>query len=146
VSLAAYIQSSLNQMQISEPGISPLGAVMAFLYSAYVVLNAVLSSLLGKVFDKEFTDHKRIYYALRNTGGVMFSVGCVVIFLSTFIPRGSWAFNPKPEGDLYTAEDANVLDGAELYHGAGAHPESSDKASHDDIDIEKQKHAPLPVV
>lgn len=42
VSLAAYIQSSLNQMGHKYKDISALGAVMAFLYSSYIVFNAVL--------------------------------------------------------------------------------------------------------
>jgi hypothetical protein len=33
VSLAAYIQSSLSGMDLPDEGVSPLGAVMSFLYS-----------------------------------------------------------------------------------------------------------------
>lgn len=40
VSLAAYIQSTLTAMNIKSKDVSPLGAVMAFLFSSYVVLNA----------------------------------------------------------------------------------------------------------
>jgi hypothetical protein len=101
----AYIQSSLANMNINEPGISPLGAVMAFLYSAYIVLNAVLSSVLGTVIDASFRQDGNIYNALIRVGGIQFTVCAAIIFASTFIPRGSWALNPKQEGDLVTPDD-----------------------------------------
>jgi len=105
VSLAAYIQSSLNDMTITTPGISPLGAVMSFLYSTYIVLNAVLSSVLGGVIDDDFTANNNIYRSLQRVGGIQFTVCSAVIIASTFIPRGSWAINPKPTGDLQAGAD-----------------------------------------
>jgi hypothetical protein len=103
--ISAYIQSSLANMNINEPGISPLGAVMAFLYSAYIVLNAVLSVVLGTVIDAAVQRDRTIYNALIRVGGIQFSVCAAIIFASTFIPRGSWALNPKQEGDLITPDD-----------------------------------------
>jgi hypothetical protein len=105
VSLAAYIQSSLNGMDINEPGISPLGAVMSFLYSSYIVLYAVLSSALGKIMDHDKTTNGNIISSLTRVGGIQFSICCVVILLSTLVPRGSHAFNPKPVEDLHTKSD-----------------------------------------
>lgn len=32
-------------------------------------------------------------------GGVQFSVVAVVLFVGTFIPRGSWSFNPRLSTD-----------------------------------------------
>lgn len=96
-------------MNINEPGISPLGAVMSFLYSAYIVLNAVLSSVLGTVIDADFRANGNIYNALTRVGGIQFSVCAAIIFASTFIPRGAFAFNPKQEGDLKTPDDEGLV-------------------------------------
>lgn len=102
---------------LAHDNVSALGAVMAFLYSSYIILNAVLSTVLGKVIDKDFTKNKSIIYSLKTVGGcvsscplplsnnneyafvsVHFSVACVIIFASTFIPKGAFAFNPKVIG------------------------------------------------
>ena len=49
--------------------VSALGAVMAFLYSSYIVMNAVLSATLGKVIDHDFTAHGNIESSLRRVAG-----------------------------------------------------------------------------
>ena len=49
--------------------VSALGAVMAFLYSSYIVMNAVLSAVLGTVIDHDFTSHGNIESSLRRVGG-----------------------------------------------------------------------------
>jgi hypothetical protein len=95
VSLAAYIQSTLTESNITHYNVSPLGAVMAFLYVTYIVINAILSVVLGNRFDREWTSNGTIVQTLKMVGGVHFTVACVVIFLSTFIPKGAFAFNPK---------------------------------------------------
>jgi len=68
---------------------------MAFLYSAYIVMNAICSPVLGKVVDRDFTAHGNIQSSLRRIAGIQFSVCSGIIFLSTFIPKGAFAFNPK---------------------------------------------------
>ncbi|PPQ75553.1 hypothetical protein CVT24_013245 [Panaeolus cyanescens] len=111
VSLAAYIQSTLTDSDITHDNVSPLGAVMAFLYATYIVLNAFLSVLLGRVIDSDFSRNKTIVNALKTVGGVHFTVACAVIFLSTFIPKGSFAFNPKSIGGSKKApEEGEVRD------------------------------------
>ncbi|KAH8101190.1 major facilitator superfamily domain-containing protein [Cristinia sonorae] len=124
VSLAAYIQSALSDSSFSHAHVSALGAVMAFLYSTYIVLNAVLSYLLGKVFDREFEKQKSILTALKTVGGVQFSVACGIILISTFIPQGAFAINPKALGGI----------GAPTKPAA---PESEDADSVDDLKKEK---------
>ena len=42
---------------------------MAFLYSSYIVMNAVLSAVLGTVIDHDFTSHGNIESSLRRVGG-----------------------------------------------------------------------------
>ncbi|KAH7102702.1 hypothetical protein BKA62DRAFT_769556 [Auriculariales sp. MPI-PUGE-AT-0066] len=134
VSLAAYIQSTLNSMDINEPGISPLGAVMSFLYSSYIVMNAILSSVLGKVIDSDFAKNKNIHSSLSRVGGIQFSVCCGIILLSTLIPRGAIALNPQPTGDLLTPEDdEQIYDGAVLHHGGEPPLDDSEKASETDL-------------
>jgi hypothetical protein len=133
-------------MDIHETRISPLGAVMAFLYSSYVILNAVLSSVLGTVIDNDFITTGTIYNALVEVGGIQFSVGCGIILLSTFIPRGAVAFNPKPIGDLLTPEDDNAekpLNGAVLQHGGTSRDSNRYKVHQDDIAEIKAVHSPI---
>lgn len=120
VSLAAYIQSTLSDMNLQETGISPLGAVMGFLFSSYVILNAVLSSVLGSVIDADIRNTRTIYNSLIQVGGIQFTVGCVIIGAATLIPIGALAFNPKPVGHLETRDDLDsehILDGAMLTDG-----------------------------
>jgi len=100
VSLAAYIQAAVKDRDFGMSGVSALGAVMAFLYSSYIVMYAILSTLLGKVVDKDFGAHKNIIGALRRIGGIQFSVCSGIIFASTFIPRGAFAVNPRIIGDI----------------------------------------------
>jgi len=88
--LAAYIQAVLTDPEFgpcshripvqvvneksssAHENVSALGAVMAFLYSSYIVINAVLSAVLGKVIDKDFTEHNNIIYSLKMVGGYVF--------------------------------------------------------------------------
>jgi len=102
VSLAAYIQSALSESEFSKHNlkVSALGAVMAFLYASYIVMNAILSTVLGKVIDKDFARHGNIYHSLQTVGGVHFSVACGIIIASTFIPKGAFALNPKALGHI----------------------------------------------
>ncbi|TFK29211.1 hypothetical protein FA15DRAFT_700475 [Coprinopsis marcescibilis] len=106
VSLAAYIQSALTESNFSHPRVSALGA--AFLYTTYIVLNATLGSALGKVIDSEFNKTKSPYNAFLTIGGTQFSVACVVIFLSTFVPIGAFAFNPKAIGTVDISEKESM--------------------------------------
>lgn len=114
VSLAAYIQSAITAGGYSSKytDVSALGAVMSFLYSSYIVMNAVFSSVLGAVVDKEFTAEGNIYTSLQMVGGVHFTVCSVIIFLATFIPKGSFALNPKAidgiRNEQEFSEDASV--------------------------------------
>jgi len=83
VSLAAYIQSAISAGDpVDDRGHPPtifcgyqvhrrlcLGAVMAFSYSSYIVMDAILSATLGKVADHGFTAHANIESSLRRIGG-----------------------------------------------------------------------------
>ncbi|KAF9446584.1 MFS general substrate transporter [Macrolepiota fuliginosa MF-IS2] len=100
VSLAAYIQSALSESQISHKNVSTLGAVMAFLYSTYIVLDAVLSTLLGRVIDNDWVNHNNIKSSLTHVGGIQFSVCCGIILISSLIPLGALALNPKDIGSI----------------------------------------------
>lgn len=93
VSLAAYIQSALASIERPDDKVSPLGAVMAFLYVFYIVLYAVLGVVLGRVVDAAFKNGD-IRPALVYVGGVMYTVVCVVLIVATFIPKGAFALNP----------------------------------------------------
>ncbi|KAG7439275.1 uncharacterized protein BT62DRAFT_770006 [Guyanagaster necrorhizus] len=99
VSLSAYIQAALSTGDASladrYPGVSHLGAVMAFLYSTYIILYAVLSSVLGDVIDKDFSETGNIKDSLRWVAGIQYSICCCIIMIATFIPKGAFSINPK---------------------------------------------------
>ena len=90
VSLSAYIQASLSQSKYNS---STLGSVMAFLFTSYIVVYACLSFGLGKVID-QFVREKNPHGFLFWISGVMMSISCILILLSTFIPKGSFKLNP----------------------------------------------------
>jgi len=89
---------------------------MACLYAAYITLNAVLSVVLGKVFDNDMKKTGNILKSLVMVGGyvcqrtavillgpptqctyrVHFSVASAIILISTFVPRGAFSLNPEP--------------------------------------------------
>ncbi|KAI9328628.1 hypothetical protein BDR26DRAFT_873758 [Obelidium mucronatum] len=109
VSLAAYVQSQLDHHDVESAEaqeVSPLGAVMAFLYSSNIAIYFCLSFGLGKYLDiysnrlKSIKDDKNLAFLtgiepFYMIGGVLFTVGCVVILLGTFIPQGALAINPE---------------------------------------------------
>ncbi|RHZ86498.1 hypothetical protein Glove_50g107 [Diversispora epigaea] len=110
VSLVAYVQSRLHSVNIAnEDGTSPLGCVMALLYSSYVLGYLALSIPMGKVFDK-YKAEGNILTAFFWASGVMISIGAVIILASTFIPRGAFAFNPKVDEDDKVVTNDGVVE------------------------------------
>lgn len=113
VSLTAYIQALLHRQESESDNVSPLGAVMAFLYCTFIVIDAVCSSVLGSYIDRVSAANTNDFAkgivaakgypngyinarpAVFNVGGVQFTVLAGILLLATFVPRGSWSFNPK---------------------------------------------------
>eukprot|EP01038_Epipyxis_sp_PR26KG_P007208 gene7208-9836_t len=130
VSLAAFIQSNISDTKViqnsnnnSHKKVSPLAAVMSFLYVTYIVVYAVMSPLIGHWLDgfslrqnhaindgnydlaaQLKLDAKQQYFFW--IAGVMFSLVSILMFISTFYPRGTWHCNPDklevcdPDDDL----------------------------------------------
>jgi len=99
VSLAAYIQACLARLESKNANVSALGAVMAFLYSFYIVTYAVCGTLLGRYLDQVYNDTGGskggdIHGALVYVAGVQFTLVSFLVFCATFVPQGSFAFNP----------------------------------------------------
>lgn len=95
VSLAAYIQAALARREASARNVSPLGAVMAFLYSTYIIIYAIAAPLLGNYVDRvSKANNEDVHSAVRNIAGVQYTVIGVIIMAATFIPHGSLALNP----------------------------------------------------
>jgi hypothetical protein len=113
VSLVAYVQARLADMEDTDTVTSPLAAVMAFLYVIYIVMFAIVNVVVSSIMDsyaKELlakfpgvlprewpplSGLKETQSALFYTAGVTMTVCCVIVLAATFIPRGSFAFNPK---------------------------------------------------
>ena len=110
VSLAAYIQASLARLESQNKNVSALGAVMAFLYSFYIVTYAVAGTLLGRYLDGVYnttggTDGGEVRTGLVYTAGVQMTIISVLVLASTFVPRGALAFNPKMISDEVLDEE-----------------------------------------
>ena len=113
VSLTAYIQASLARLESETQNVSALGAVMAFLYSTYIVTYAIASVSLGTYIDRVSDRHnEQIQPAIKNIAGVQFTVMAVLIMASTFVPKGALALNPKllSDEDLDTDMDSDLDD------------------------------------
>ena len=114
VSLAAYIQASLARIESQNKNVSALGAVMAFLYSFYIVTYAVAGTLLGRYLDGVYnkTGGKNhggdIRTGLIFTAGVQMSVISLLVMVSTFVPKGALAFNPKMISDEPLDDDMHI--------------------------------------
>lgn len=131
VSMAAYIQSKIPTLRIETNTTNPLAAVMSFLYTSYIVIYAIISPLIGHWQDgysvrAKRTQDKTLKAAILLAqkvdyfywiAGVLFSLTSILIFVNTFIPRGSWKLNPE------------ILDGLD-----DNHTEELSVSAHDDDD------------
>jgi len=63
-------------------------------YIFQIVMNAIMSAVLGSYVDNQWNKHQNIYPALRNIGPVQFSIIAGFIFIATLIPKGSFLLNP----------------------------------------------------
>lgn len=68
---------------------------MTFLYSFYIILYAILNPFLGKYIDSVYNSQGTVRPALSNTAAIQSSIISPIVVLSTFIPKGPIAFNPK---------------------------------------------------
>ncbi|ORZ31763.1 hypothetical protein BCR44DRAFT_1416876 [Catenaria anguillulae PL171] len=109
-SLVAYIQSRLGSIENVDSSISPLGAVMSFLYVFYIAVFATLSQAIGRLQDSYVRDLRSKFGAPREwknliglaptqeammwSAGFVVSLACFLILVSTFVPKGSFAWNP----------------------------------------------------
>jgi hypothetical protein len=100
VSLAAYIQASLARKESEHPDVSALGAVMAFLYSTYIVIYAITQPLLGKYVDRVFaatggsSGGGTVQGAIQNIAGVQFTIISICMLAATCVPKGAIKLNP----------------------------------------------------
>eukprot|EP00026_Physarum_polycephalum_P007360 Phypoly_transcript_07419.p1 GENE.Phypoly_transcript_07419~~Phypoly_transcript_07419.p1 ORF type:complete len:537 (+),score=55.41 Phypoly_transcript_07419:76-1611(+) len=100
VSLLAYIQSHFPEEtdEGNTSQISPIGAVMGFLYASYVLTSTMVYYGLGQAFDRY--DPQEVFFWV---SGVGFTCCGAIIFASSFIPHGSCKFNPDA-ADLLTTQ------------------------------------------
>lgn len=115
VSLAAYIQACLSRLESKNKDVSALGAVMAFLYSFYIILYAVLGTFLGRYLDSVYnasggSDGGDIRSGLVFTAGVQFTLISAMVIASTFVPKGAIAWNPEMLNDENLESDGTETD------------------------------------
>jgi MFS family permease len=70
---------------------------MAFLYSSYIIIYAILNPLLGKYIDSVYDKDQTIRPAFIYTVGVQITIVSIIVAASTFIPKGSFKLNPSLE-------------------------------------------------
>ena len=134
---------------VGHENVSALGAVMALLYSTYIVLNAVLSTLLGRVIDQDFIANRNIFKSLEQIAGLVFSffdflcqtddglydsihftVGSVIILAATLIPIGAFAINPSTLGGVNLGNQFTVPDSdTDSYDGQKIQDEEEKQAA-----------------
>ncbi|KAJ4990636.1 hypothetical protein SVAN01_03867 [Stagonosporopsis vannaccii] len=130
VSLAAYIQASLARLESDTKNVSALGAVMAFLYSSYIVTYAIASVCLGTYIDRVSDANKEnIQSAIRNVAGIQFTIIAVLVMASTFVPKGAFAWNPKMLSE--EALDTDLEDEDMEYVPAGHSKSKDSQDSHE---------------
>jgi hypothetical protein len=96
VSLSAYIQAVLHRQEHERKDVSALVAVIAFLYSTYIITYSIASPVLGSYVDRvSAANHGDVHCAVFHVGGVQFTVIACTVMLATFIPRGSFSLNPQ---------------------------------------------------
>lgn len=142
VSLAAYIQACLARLESKNKNVSALGAVMAFLYSFYIVTYAVLGTFLGRYLDGVYnatggSDGGSISGGLVYTAGVQFTIICVLVFASTFVPEGAVAFNPKMLYDEPLDDDVDMQEVASAENSPEIRPGS--RRDTDGFDVYDEK-------
>ncbi|KAI7776919.1 major facilitator superfamily domain ral substrate transporter [Diaporthe eres] len=118
VSLAAYIQACLARLESKNKNVSALGAVMAFLYSFYIVTYAILGTFLGRYLDG-------------------FTIICVMVFASTFVPKGAVAFNPKMLYDESLDDDVDMQEVTSADNSPEIRPGS--RRDNDGFDVYNEK-------
>ncbi|TGZ83099.1 hypothetical protein EX30DRAFT_339331 [Ascodesmis nigricans] len=107
VSISAYIQSSLSRFDSTSAmseNVSALGAVMAFLYTTYIVTYAITSPLLGRYLDAMYartggSEGGDIREGVKYIGGVQFTIVAALVLVSTMVPKGAVSWNPKALGE-----------------------------------------------
>ncbi|EOA88457.1 hypothetical protein ACJQWK_01749 [Exserohilum turcicum] len=124
VSLAAYIQASLARIESKTQNVSALGAVMAFLYSTYIVTYAIASASLGTYIDRiSDRNNEEIHGAILNVAGVQFTIISALVLASTFVPKGAFALNPK----MLSEEELDTdIEDEDLEYVPGAHAKTKE--------------------
>ena len=110
ISLDSFLQSSLTRLESKHKNVSPLGAVMAFLYSTYILIYLIANPFLGRHIDNVYNNIGSVQTALIYTAAVQLTVIFLVMTLATFIPRGARAFNPSLNDREETSESNDEFD------------------------------------
>jgi hypothetical protein len=84
---------------------------MAFLYCTYIVTYAITSPLLGRYIDAVSNRNNHdIHEAMKNVGGIQFTVIFILVMTATFVPKGAFSFNPKMLNDEDLDSDVDVTE------------------------------------
>jgi len=155
VSLAAYIQACLARRESESGNVSALGAVMAFLYSTYIVTYAILQPLLGSYVDDYLAGGHTPQQTLKHIAGVQFTVVSAILLASTFIPQGALSINPRLLFDEDLSGEIDEQSGkdtdfeivnpkiAEIDNGDGVHLASHIEKKHPRPSFDEKEDVPM---
>jgi hypothetical protein len=110
ISLDSYIQSSLTRLECKHKNISSLGAVMAFLYSTYIIIYLTANPFLGRHIDHVYNRNGDVHSALIYTAAIQLTIIFLVMFAATFIPKGAMALNPTLIDEDETRTNTNEIE------------------------------------
>lgn len=120
---------SLARIESDTKNVSALGAVMAFLYSSYIVTYAIASVCLGTYIDRvSDANNDNVQSAIRNVAGIQFTIIAVLVMTSTFVPKGAFKLNPKMLSDEPLDTD---LEDEELEYVPGGQVYKDGRDSHE---------------
>jgi len=89
------LKSQLADTEDTNEHTSPLGAVMSFLYVLFLIGFFFLNLGMGYIRDDYIQKGKSLQELFFYIAGVFMTICGGIVFLSTFIPKGAIACNPK---------------------------------------------------
>ena len=110
VSLAAHVQGNLHQYDTLESHTTPLHSVMSFLYIINLVFYFVINFVCGKVRDSVVASNGNLTEMFINIAALPMTAAAVIIFASTFVPVGTFCWNPEgPKSKKEEEEDVATI-------------------------------------
>ena len=137
VSITAYVQAALARHETTSKDVSPLSAVMSFLFSTYITIYAILSVILGKYVDAVWNQQHDAHQAILHVGAIHMTVVSAIVLCSTLIPRGAFTLNPTMLSDEELNSDIEKDNGSITRCNSNEVNDANKNGSRDGSTVEK---------